>query len=989
MKRLSTILISMPLLFKSCFDKNIDNPVIEPIKNPEIILNVNSVELRVTQTYQLEAELIDLDGEITWLSSDSNICNVSSDGLLTATGEGKCAVVASIGEYSKACNISVIENDYSLSISSNQILLPKGKTFNLEPKMMLNNQEVLGATYTFDVKNNEVISIDNKGVISALKFGLSDVVISASYKGLTLTKEAFVKVNSGYTISLPDSNIRMYKTSLDGEQGEVQISATVKDAFGEKVLGAKVNWSVADETIISVSQDGSIKALKKGETILTASYITEDEETLTASSNIEVYLLEKELNRTFEMDLLGKTSNSIALPEIDSINLLSIDNKKVSSSSFTLEGNVLTIDNSVLVDLELGEEYSFKIESNDFSYQSNLTVYTKIISNKTDLYEVLEENAKAQSGLNYNSADSVAPTERKSFGGVFTLKNDIDCEGDIFYPINSSEGQGKALVMPKKHVAIYNSQGKNDGFKGRIYGNGHAISNFSFDISDINNYIGIFGQIGDGAILKDLIIEYKKDKLLSGNGGILAYNILPGSNISNVLIKIPGMSDTINGAKYTSVFAHNVGGKITNCLVIYKGETDINNHYLFAFDCTIKTAFVNCYAVSKVHFTHLINETNPNAETQNIDCYESFESLILEKGDVLVNLKSINYGYYWFNHLVDLNTIDIGSFKTDKNNDLIIEINDLTPTEVSIENVNINFSFTDNKLIISKTSFEQFSEGTLSMLVYTEKTILSAEIGLYTKVIKTKADLYDFFTLNSTTIDNGGKLMGTYCLANSIDCGGDKLDKRSSTAAAPRNVLCNTGFTDSSVAWSKGFGGTFDGCGYAIYNFELNWINEGTLFGAICIGGTVKNTLIKYKENTKWNGYKGIVAQQITGNFNTCMVVLDSINDNAQNGIICYKSFQNPSVKHNIVYYRGTGNISNAKLFCNTNGNYQAQFLVGITAAEFSNLTGNATNDSYCKVVSNLEEAVSLKTSDTNYKTALNLLSFVEGNYYFGNVLIG
>ena len=239
----------------------------------------------------------------------------------------------------------------------------------------------------------------------------------------------------------------------------------------------------------------------------------------------------------------------------------------------------------------------------------------------------------------------------------------------------------------------------------------------------------------------------------------------------------------------------------------------------------------------------------------------------------------------------------------------------------------------------------------------------------------------------SATIDGGSKLTGQYVLANSIDCDGDILDQRSSTTVAPRNVLCNTGFTDTSIAWTKGFGGTFDGYGHAIYNFELNWLNVGSIFGAICDGGTVKNTLFKYKENTTWKGYKGIVAQHIAGNLNSCMVVLDSINDNAQNGIICYKSFQNPSVKHNIVYYRGTGNISNAKLFCNSYGNYTSQYLVGITKATFANLTGNATNDSYCKVVGDLASAVALKT-DGSYKTAVSMLDFDGTNYKFGKFII-
>ncbi len=79
-------------------------------------------------------------------------------------------------------------------------------------------------------------------------------------------------------------------------------------------------------------------------------------------------------------------------------------------------------------------------------------------------------------------------------------------------------------------------------FKGTIYGNGHTISNISFKTSYASNSHGMFSELSDGALIKDLRFENVTHTIDVGSVktgysfGLFAGKISAGATIENVTI---------------------------------------------------------------------------------------------------------------------------------------------------------------------------------------------------------------------------------------------------------------------------------------------------------------------------------------------------------------------------------------------------------------------------------------------------------------------
>lgn len=115
--------------------------VLTPIIDAEqIILNIESAEINIGESVQLEATVLPedtADKSLSWYSSDSNIARVSEDGLVAAVSAGIAIISVSCGEVSAECTITVLEDagiesllanpDTKVSIfSTDGILIKKG-----------------------------------------------------------------------------------------------------------------------------------------------------------------------------------------------------------------------------------------------------------------------------------------------------------------------------------------------------------------------------------------------------------------------------------------------------------------------------------------------------------------------------------------------------------------------------------------------------------------------------------------------------------------------------------------------------------------------------------------------------------------------------------------------------------------------------------------------------------------------------------------------
>ncbi|WP_044203286.1 Ig-like domain-containing protein [Flammeovirga sp. OC4] len=110
--KLKTFLIgafyALTFMLMGCTESTVEE-IIEDIESATgIALDQTSVELEEGQTAELTASLepADINGEITWSTSDANIVTVDN-GTITAVAEGSATVVASHGVFTASCNVTV------------------------------------------------------------------------------------------------------------------------------------------------------------------------------------------------------------------------------------------------------------------------------------------------------------------------------------------------------------------------------------------------------------------------------------------------------------------------------------------------------------------------------------------------------------------------------------------------------------------------------------------------------------------------------------------------------------------------------------------------------------------------------------------------------------------------------------------------------------------------------------------------------------------
>lgn len=155
------------------------------------ILNGSSVNLHVTSTLQLHVNVY-LDGDqisptptLTYISSDEEICTVSSTGLVTAVALGRCTITVSANGVSDTITVNVVEEEidniiyklFSTSLPDDEIKVGSTKTYVAQK---FNNGTVINQAFTFSVVGNvsasdyEIAIINtNTCLIKALRSGVS------------------------------------------------------------------------------------------------------------------------------------------------------------------------------------------------------------------------------------------------------------------------------------------------------------------------------------------------------------------------------------------------------------------------------------------------------------------------------------------------------------------------------------------------------------------------------------------------------------------------------------------------------------------------------------------------------------------------------------------------------------------------------------------------------------------------------------------------
>ena len=246
-----------------------------------VTISPNVLNLKVGETSSLTYNISPSNADIKsteWSSSNTGVVSVDKDGKVSAVGIGTANVVIKVvGQDNSEASDSIVVNVISQYISVDSVTLVDANNNTLSNSINLNIGEEVTIKFLLNPSNatlketnwtnsdsNKVSMKDSVGyaLIKGLEVGSSDIEITVKdYDGNVKTDSVKVNViNSNQPVLV--SSIALSPTSVTlNPNGTYKFNVTVSPS---NATNKGVTWSSNDTNVVSVDQNGNIKALKDG-----------------------------------------------------------------------------------------------------------------------------------------------------------------------------------------------------------------------------------------------------------------------------------------------------------------------------------------------------------------------------------------------------------------------------------------------------------------------------------------------------------------------------------------------------------------------------------------------------------------------------------------------------------------------------------------------------------------------------------------------------
>lgn len=228
--------------------KDNDDEISSESSKEEITLGVGE-----KRTIELPTDLKKIEDDITWESKNSDVASVKR-GQIKGNGKGQTEILAYVkGEVVKTWTITVEEtaSETILILHNSEVTLCEGD--NSEPIISSDTRGV-----EFTSLNPEIASVSSEGIISALRKGETKIIAVKD------DKTAICHVTVVNSEKQEETQLKISGThsgSLKvGQQWKLTISVPVESG---------ISFVSSADSIASIDNNGNVKALKAGKTILT------------------------------------------------------------------------------------------------------------------------------------------------------------------------------------------------------------------------------------------------------------------------------------------------------------------------------------------------------------------------------------------------------------------------------------------------------------------------------------------------------------------------------------------------------------------------------------------------------------------------------------------------------------------------------------------------------------------------------------------------
>ena len=231
---------------------------VNPVEVSSITLSQTSITLFAGETTNLTATIAPENATnktITWSSLDSNIAAVNKDGIVTAITVGSTSIVAQAGKITASCTVTVKPIEVtSITLNHSDATIFKGENISLIATIVPAN--ATNKTVTWASTDSDIATVNSDGVVTGVEAGIAQ--ISANID------DAWAYC----TISVLPSSLSFNQSNITMNIGDYKdlMSCIVPNIIPQSAL----TWVSSNPKVVSVSNNGVLSALQKGESIITA-----------------------------------------------------------------------------------------------------------------------------------------------------------------------------------------------------------------------------------------------------------------------------------------------------------------------------------------------------------------------------------------------------------------------------------------------------------------------------------------------------------------------------------------------------------------------------------------------------------------------------------------------------------------------------------------------------------------------------------------------
>lgn len=238
----------------------------EPVSG--LHLNATTVESSMSiGQYQLVASVLpEGDGvnrEVIWSSSDTSICKVDANGLVTFVKPGYATIVCKTvdGAYIATCNFFISIPVTEIKLDYKDAIMSIGDKLRITAEVLPVNAS--NKNLYWESSNNNICMVDSNGLVQAVGTGTCTILCKSADGGYTAMCNIYVKQ--------PVTSIVLNTTDITVRKGQVfWLTAT---CLPENADNKIISWESRDEKVCVVEQDGKVTATGAGTTSIIATNV--------------------------------------------------------------------------------------------------------------------------------------------------------------------------------------------------------------------------------------------------------------------------------------------------------------------------------------------------------------------------------------------------------------------------------------------------------------------------------------------------------------------------------------------------------------------------------------------------------------------------------------------------------------------------------------------------------------------------------------------